>query len=127
MQKGSFFEELLRTAKDQSNVSVFIDADENTFQHVLRYLRDRVLPLFWDRKKGHDYALYLAVWSQAKRFRIVDLEKWIEDQDYLQVIKTYYSAEEMEDSGRFRGRECGSRISSWIPSYLENQEGVCLP
>ncbi|KAF4628219.1 hypothetical protein G7Y89_g9933 [Cudoniella acicularis] len=59
------------------NGSYFIDADPELFEHILRYLRRGVLPIFYDRVKGHNYSLYLALLGKAKYFQILRLENWL--------------------------------------------------
>jgi hypothetical protein len=44
------------------------------FEHVLRYLCSRVLPVFYDNAKGDGQALYLVVLEEAKYFQILRLE-----------------------------------------------------
>jgi hypothetical protein len=63
----------------QEDGSYFIETDAAIFEHILRYLRTGILPLFYDREKGHDFALYQAVLEEAKYFVINRLEKWICD------------------------------------------------
>ncbi|KAF6227357.1 hypothetical protein HO133_008801 [Letharia lupina] len=76
----------------QPDGSYFIDADGDVFQHVLRYLRHEIMPIFYDNVKGHDYALYLAVLEQARYFGVEPLQKWLEEQKYLQAVKIVHSA-----------------------------------
>jgi hypothetical protein len=45
----------------QEDSSYFIETDANLFEHILRYLRIGVLPVFYDRLAGHDFALYQAL------------------------------------------------------------------
>src|SRR3954471_305451 len=68
--ESRFFASLLsgRWGNALADGSYFIDADPSLFEHILRYLRRRVLPLFYDKAKGHDYALYLALLEEAKYF-----------------------------------------------------------
>jgi hypothetical protein len=40
---------------DQEDGSYFIETDANLFEHILRYLRTGVLPVFYDRLSGHDF------------------------------------------------------------------------
>ena len=75
-----------------------MDMDGEVFSHVLHYLRHGgVFPLFYSASKGHDYALYNAVRMQARIFELSELERWIEDKRYLEVVRTTVSAEELED------------------------------
>ncbi len=76
----------------QADGSFFIDADPEIFEHILRYLRHRVYPVFYDKLKGHDHAKYLAVLSQAKYFLIRQLERWIEQKPYLSLFRVETSA-----------------------------------
>jgi hypothetical protein len=39
----------------QEDSSYFIETDANLFEHILRYLRTGVLPVFYDRLAGHDF------------------------------------------------------------------------
>lgn len=74
----------------------FIDVDPDIFEHVLRYLRHRVFPIFYDRSKGHGYGQYLLVLQQARYFQIGELQKWLEDRTYLKSINVVYSFSEVE-------------------------------
>ena len=76
------------------NGTLCVDADSETFDHVLRYLRHGVYPIFYHAQSGHDFALYLNVLQQAKQFRIPDLVKWIEEKKYLEAVKLEYSVSE---------------------------------
>ena len=91
--ESSFFASLLSGRWDnaQEDGSYFIDADANLFEHILRYLRRGVLPVFYDRLKGHDHALYSALFEEAGFFGIDKLEKWLREEKYLDVIKVEYS------------------------------------
>ena len=96
--ESHFFASLLSGRWDnaQEDGSYFIDADANLFEHILRYLRRGVLPIFYDKMKGHDYALYLALLEEAKYFQITRLKDWLEKKQYLLTLKTKYSATEIE-------------------------------
>lgn len=73
-----------------------IDADANLFEHVLRYLRRGVFPLFYEESKGHNFGLYLALLKEARYFKIKRLEQWLDKKRYLDTVKTEYSATELE-------------------------------
>jgi len=68
------------------------------FVHILRYLQRGVYPLFYDRQKGFDYALYLALAAEAKYFGVMRLCEWIEKRRYLKAIKIDYTIETFDDS-----------------------------
>ncbi|KAF2136044.1 uncharacterized protein K452DRAFT_345156 [Aplosporella prunicola CBS 121167] len=76
--------------------SYFIDADPNLFEHILRYLRRGIAPVFYDSEKGHDYALYSALLEEARYFQIDRLEDWLESKRYLSAVTARYSATELE-------------------------------
>ncbi|PYH88283.1 hypothetical protein BO71DRAFT_281091, partial [Aspergillus ellipticus CBS 707.79] len=63
----------------------FIDSDPDLFEHMLRYLRRGISPLFYDRNTGHDYNKYLAVLEEARYFMIPVLESWLE-KEYEDVV-----------------------------------------
>jgi len=98
-EESGFFSALLSGRWDnaQADRSYFIDADPKLFEHILRYLRRRVFPIFYDKSTGHDYAMYLALLEEAKYFRIPRLEKWLDDKIYLQAVKVRYSAMELSE------------------------------
>ncbi|CAD6578244.1 MAG: hypothetical protein ASARMPREDX12_008688 [Alectoria sarmentosa] len=80
----------------QQDGSYFIDADGQVFEHVLRYLRHDIMPIFYDEVKGHEYALYLAVLEQARFFGVEPLQKWLEEHKYVQAVKIVHSARVLE-------------------------------
>lgn len=88
-QESGFFATLLsgRWGSAQADGSYFVDADPRIFEHILRYLRRGVLPIFYDDTKGHDHALYLAVLEEAKYFEINRLERWLLEKTYLKAVK----------------------------------------
>lgn len=81
----------------QEDGSYFIETDAHIFEHILRYLRTGVLPVFYDRGKGHDFALYQALLEEAKYFAIERLEKWLCERKYLEVVEIHYLATETQD------------------------------
>lgn len=102
--ESAFFASLLSGRWDnaEEDNSYFIDADAKLFDHILRYLRRGILPIFYDKMKGHDYALYLALLEEAKYFQITQLKQWLEKKRYLHAIMTTYSATEIEGVEEFR-------------------------
>jgi hypothetical protein len=69
-EESAFFSSLLsgRWENALEDGSYFIDADPVLFEHILRYLRRGVFPLFFDTAKGHDPYLYLALLEEARYF-----------------------------------------------------------
>ncbi|TGO62778.1 hypothetical protein BCON_0017g00190 [Botryotinia convoluta] len=98
--ESPFFAALLSgrwDSNEQADGSYFIDADPDLFEHILRYLRRSVLPIFYDIKKGHDHALYLALLGEARYFQITRLENWLKNKRYLYAVKICSSVEELDD------------------------------
>ena len=91
--ESAFFKALFSKQWDdhKNDSSYFIDADPDLFEHILRYLRRGVLPVFYDRAKGHDHVLYGALLEEARFFGIDRLEKWLSEQKYLEAVKVAYS------------------------------------
>ncbi|KAF2260393.1 hypothetical protein CC78DRAFT_472953 [Lojkania enalia] len=68
--------------------SYFIDADPDTFKHLLRYMRrPGVFPLFWSKSSGFDYSMYKRLEHEASFFQIDELSAWIKRQGYLDEIQ----------------------------------------
>jgi hypothetical protein len=89
LQESGYLRALISPRWDnnkQEDGSYFIDADPELFEHILRYLRRGVLPIFYDKIKGHDHALYLALLEEAKYLQIPRLQKWLEEKRYLKAV-----------------------------------------
>ncbi|KAL2068580.1 hypothetical protein VTL71DRAFT_14917 [Oculimacula yallundae] len=86
----------------QVDGSYFIETDAHIFEHILRYLRTAVLPVFYDKGKGHDFALYQSLLEEAKYFGIDRLEKWLCGRKYLEVVEIHYSATETQDRDSYQ-------------------------
>ncbi|KAK1724005.1 uncharacterized protein BDZ83DRAFT_624373 [Colletotrichum acutatum] len=64
------------------------DNDGDLFAHILRFLRTGMYPLFWDARNGFDYAMYATIQQQARYYMLYDLEAWIAQQKYHDVVET---------------------------------------
>ncbi|KAI3555762.1 hypothetical protein CABS01_02921 [Colletotrichum abscissum] len=64
------------------------DNDGDLFAHILRFLRTGMYPLFWDARNGFDYAMYAMIQQQARYYMLYDLEAWIAQQKYQDVVET---------------------------------------
>jgi hypothetical protein len=98
IEESGYFASLLsgRWNSAQADGSYFVDADPNLFEHILRYLRRGVLPVFYEKLKGHDYAQYVALLEEAKYFQISRLEDWLEKKRYLHAFSMKHSAAKIE-------------------------------
>ncbi|RFU33670.1 hypothetical protein B7463_g2676, partial [Scytalidium lignicola] len=126
-QESDFFAALFSGRWDdnvQEDGSYFIDADPELFEHILRYLRRRVLPVFYDNIKGHDHTLYLALLEEAKYFQIPRLEKWLRDKEYLKAIKIKYTAAELEGSSFSETRSADEQVE-YRPTWQTRKVYIC--
>lgn len=93
---ATYFQALLSGRwKAQDDGSFFIDADPRLFEHILSFLRHNTLPLFYDRTKGHDHGLYMALLGEAEYLGVEGLVRYLREKVYLQVVKVRHSAEEL--------------------------------
>jgi len=98
LTESGFFTSLLSGRWDSAleDGSYFIDADPTLFEHILRYLRRGVFPLFFDITNGHDYYLYLSLLEEARYFQIPRLEDWLEKKRYLEAVQVTSSSEQYD-------------------------------
>jgi len=66
--------------------SYFVDADGDSFEHVLKYMRLKTMPLFWKPSVGFDHDKYLSLQVTAEFFGVAALAEWIENKVYLDVV-----------------------------------------
>ncbi|KAG6129674.1 hypothetical protein E4U38_004968 [Claviceps purpurea] len=64
----------------------FVDADPALFEHILRYLRQSVFPLFYRQSIGHNLGLYAALRKEAEFFQIQRLHIWLSEGRYLDAV-----------------------------------------
>ena len=124
---SGFFSALLSGRWDnvQPDGSYFIDADGDLFKHILEYLRRGVPPIFYDRSKGHDHALYLRLLAEARYFQIDSLREWLEKKQYLEVLKIEHQTREVESS-YLMDQQYGSDIDvEYYPSWGTKKVYVC--
>jgi hypothetical protein len=99
-----YFESLLTRWEDcadlQADGSYYVDADADTFEHILNFMRrPSRFPLYWNKKDGFDYALYCRVEAEADYFMLEGLRDWIRQAKYLQAVSTTlrkYSAKDYQ-------------------------------
>lgn len=104
---------------------LLIDADGDLFAHILRYLRRGVLPVFYDKAKGHDHALYLAVLEEAKFFAIPRLEVWLDEKLYLKAVRFVYEVNVMEGCGGLGFTVRSEQDIQYKPIGTTKREYVC--
>jgi hypothetical protein len=93
LQASPYFQKLLARwtvcSDRQEDGSYFIDADPDTFQHILEFMRrPSKFPLFWTKETGFDYALYNKLEAEADYFLLHDLRDWLREKRYLDAVKT---------------------------------------
>ncbi|MCJ1393628.1 hypothetical protein MMC18_006503 [Xylographa bjoerkii] len=109
----------------QEDGSYFIDADGVIFEHLLRYLRHGVLPVYYDSVKGHDFGLYVALLEQARFFGVDALEKWLNNKTYLKVVKMEHHAW-LVDSINSVGQTVGGDVElEYHTSWITKRVYVC--
>ena len=100
LSESTFFTSLL-SSRWISNAlpdgGYFIDADPILFEHILRYLRRGIYPLFYSPDKGHDYALYAALLEEARYFGICRLQTWLEEKRYRNAVEVRTWTETIDD------------------------------
>lgn len=76
------------------NGEYFLDADPDMFVEILRFLRTRRFPLFYDHTAGYDAGRYGELLVAAQFYQIPTLETWLEKKRYLGavVIRTEHKA-----------------------------------
>lgn len=134
--ESGFFASLLfgRWNNAMKDGAYFIDADANLFDHILRYLRREVFPLFFDKSKGYDHGLYFALLEEARYFKIKKLEQWLKKKRYLDVVKIVYSVTEIDETESLdRSHKTDTEVefhSAWItqkvyvcPQDISNHRG----
>lgn len=99
VRESGFFASLLsgRWESELLDGSYFVDADPGLFEHILRYLRRGVFPIFYDVQKGHDHPLYLALLEEARYFQIDRLQDWLGNKRYLQALTVKSSVVELDE------------------------------
>jgi hypothetical protein len=91
-----------RWGDKQDDNSYFIEADSDVFEHILRYLRTGVLPIFYDNTNGHDYAKYHSLLGEAQYFGIDRLCRWIQERKYLDAVRIRHSADKPQPNINIR-------------------------
>ncbi|KAG5986483.1 hypothetical protein E4U54_005398 [Claviceps lovelessii] len=97
--ESTYFSSLLsgRWAKPGEDGAYFIDADPSLFEHILRYLRHSICPIFYDQANGHDLGLYVALLGEANYFGIPRLQKWLQDKKYLEAVESKHTVRVVEE------------------------------
>lgn len=129
LTEGSgYFSSLLSGRWDnnlQPDGSYFVDADPETFEHILRYLRRGIFPIFYDKVKGHDHAKYLALLEEAKYFQVDPLEEWLAGKKYLEAVKVVYTPQEADDDLVVSWKEGSETDIEYKPSWVVKKVYVC--
>jgi len=79
------------SVRTQEDGSIFVDADPDVFDILLRYLRTGVFPLDFDLVRGHNYDMYNKLEQAADYYEIPLLHSWLTNKLYQNcvVYKTY--------------------------------------
>ncbi|KAL8748112.1 MAG: hypothetical protein Q9190_000074 [Brigantiaea leucoxantha] len=109
----------------QADGSYFVDADPDVFKYVLRFLRHGVYPLCYDRSRGHDFAMYAAIRSQADYLAIPKLVQWLDKQAYFKALKIQRIASVVEDEKDISDMTTSDTTVRHYPSRRTRQAYVC--
>ena len=101
--RSAHFTELLskEVGGARGSDSYFIETNAHIFEHILRYLRTGVLPVFYDRVAGHDFPLYQALLEESKYLGIDRLQRWLCERKYLDAVKIQIIATETQDRSSY--------------------------
>ncbi|PWY86595.1 hypothetical protein BO94DRAFT_546819 [Aspergillus sclerotioniger CBS 115572] len=121
LSESTFLDSLLSsrwTSNALPDGSYFIDVDPTLFEHILRYLRRGIYPLFYSPDKGHDYALYAALLEEARYLGILKLQTWLEEKRYLNAVEVSTWMETIDD-GDTSFLEKTRPANEWMELYPE--------
>jgi len=79
------------SVRTQEDGSIFVDADPDVFDILLRYLRTGVFPLDFNPARGHNYTIYSRLEQAADYYEMPLLYSWLTNKLYQNcvVYKTY--------------------------------------
>ena len=126
-QNSHFFASLLsgNLGDKQADVSYFIDSDPEIFNHILRYLRSGVFPIFYHKDTGHEYGTYVAMLEQAKFFGIEKLQERIGKKDYLRAVRVERFAQVLDSVGYMFGTTNADTKIEYHPQWKTEKVYVC--
>jgi hypothetical protein len=109
----------------QDDGSYFIDADPDTFEHILAFMRrPSKFPLYWTHEHGFDYVLYNKVEAEADFFLLHGLRDWISKKRYKDAVKTIMEVKILKegDVGHFNFTSWSEKgeyveVKSFFESY----------
>ncbi|QPH16129.1 hypothetical protein C2857_000691 [Epichloe festucae Fl1] len=125
--ESAYFTSLLsgRWASTLDDGSYFIDSDPSLFEHILRYLRHSVCPIFYDQVRGHDFGLYLALQAEASYFGIPRLHDWLKNKRYFEAIHLSYAIEMDEDYSSKNFTSNSGTAVEFYPTWDAQKVYVC--
>lgn len=125
--ESGYFAALLssRWSNSEEQGSYYIEADPDLFEHILRYLRRGVFPIFYDNTKGHDYALYLALLEEAKYYQIQRLVNWLKKKRYLRALKVERKAYDMNEVRELHVTKSAEYEMGYFPAWTTKRVYIC--
>jgi hypothetical protein len=126
-EQSGFFSSLLsgRWDNEETSNSYFLDLDGDVFAHVLRYLRNRVFPVFYDNVKGHDYGLYTMVFEQARYLQIPRLENWLRERTYLKAITVTHTIRDVDGADAVASKTKSNVDVEYHSTYTTRKVYLC--
>jgi hypothetical protein len=109
----------------QDDGSYFIDADADTFEHILTFMRrPSKFPLYWTHEHGFDYALYNKIETEADFFLLHGLRDWVRAKRYMDAVKTVVEVRVLAEGHVVAFNETGAtgmgdhvEVNSFLGSY----------
>ena len=103
----------------------FLSDDPEIFKHTLRFLHHGVYPLFYDATKGHDFAMYAAIYTQADHFDIPNLKTWLKEQQYFKAVTATISAVVFEGVNDLNGSHDSDLKVQYFPAWVIKKKYMC--
>ena len=107
--------------------SIFVNRDGDLFVHILRFLRNLVLPLFYDHSSGiHDLVLYEQLLAEAQFFQIDKLEEYLKDKQYFEVVQSKVTVQELRPDmlGVLQKSSTDTSVQ-YVPQWVVEQVYLC--
>lgn len=134
LQTSPYFRNLLARWDDncdkEDDGSYVVDADGDTFQHILNFMRrPSKFPLFWTKEAGFDYVLYNKLEVEADYFLLQDLRDWIRQKRYLVAVRTTVQVIVISEADIKRLNKgiytAGTEVQSYFGSYSGEKRYRC--
>lgn len=129
LNASPYFRNLLGRWSDsnrQEDGSYSVDADADTFQHILNFMRRPArFPLFWTKENGFDFVLYSKLEAEADYFLLEDLRDWIRRSGFQEAIKIWVTVTNLSDISKTT-IAANADVETFFGTYLGlNRRSLC--